>query len=73
MQQVYEFLVNKLRFNREDVRLWKISVKDEVCASLCLHLCSPVSACVNVYICKCVCLQVCMTYNGVRYPFFASK
>ncbi|XP_076452524.1 ubiquitin carboxyl-terminal hydrolase 32-like isoform X2 [Babylonia areolata] len=29
MQQVYEFLCNKLRFNREDVRLWKISMKDE--------------------------------------------
>ncbi|KAK7088275.1 hypothetical protein V1264_022210 [Littorina saxatilis] len=29
MQQVYEFLTNKLRFCRDDMRLWKISVKDE--------------------------------------------
>lgn len=29
MQQVYEFLCNKLRFNREDIRLWKISMKDD--------------------------------------------
>ena len=30
MQQVYDFLCNKLRFTREDMRLWKISSKDEV-------------------------------------------
>ncbi|KAL8573322.1 hypothetical protein ACOMHN_032784 [Nucella lapillus] len=29
MQQVYEFLCNKLRFNREDIRMWKISTKDD--------------------------------------------
>ena len=30
MQQVYDFLCNKLRFTREDMRLWKVSSKDEV-------------------------------------------
>lgn len=30
IQQVYEFLCNKLRFTREDMRLWKINPKDEV-------------------------------------------
>ncbi|XP_060562624.1 ubiquitin carboxyl-terminal hydrolase 32-like [Ruditapes philippinarum] len=29
MQQVYDFLCTKLRFTREDLRLWKISSKDE--------------------------------------------
>lgn len=29
MQQVYDFLCNKLRISREDIRLWKISFKDE--------------------------------------------
>ncbi|ESO97937.1 hypothetical protein LOTGIDRAFT_153048 [Lottia gigantea] len=27
--QIYDFLCTKLRFNREDIRLWKISSKDE--------------------------------------------
>lgn len=30
LQQVYDFLCSKLRFCREDIRLWKISSKDEV-------------------------------------------
>ncbi|KAL3857432.1 hypothetical protein ACJMK2_012103, partial [Sinanodonta woodiana] len=29
LQQVYDFLCTKLRFSREDIRLWKISSKDE--------------------------------------------
>ncbi|XP_052801941.1 ubiquitin carboxyl-terminal hydrolase 32-like [Mya arenaria] len=29
IQQVYDFLCNKLRFTREDMRLWKINLKDE--------------------------------------------
>ncbi|XP_071094049.1 ubiquitin carboxyl-terminal hydrolase 32-like isoform X1 [Haliotis cracherodii] len=29
MQQIYEFLCNKLRFCREDIRLWKVSPKDD--------------------------------------------
>ncbi|GFR71292.1 ubiquitin carboxyl-terminal hydrolase 32 [Elysia marginata] len=30
MRQIYEFLGNKLRFYREDFRLWKINSKDDV-------------------------------------------
>jgi hypothetical protein len=30
MAQIYDFLCNKLRFSREDMRLWKISIKDDV-------------------------------------------
>lgn len=33
LQQVYDFLCSKLRFCREDIRLWKISLKDEVSGS----------------------------------------
>lgn len=30
MAQIYEFLCNKLRFYKEDFRLWKINPKDDV-------------------------------------------
>lgn len=30
IQQIYEFLCTKVRFIREDIRLWKIGNKDDV-------------------------------------------
>ena len=47
MQQVYDFLCNKLRFTREDMRLWKISSKDEV--NSCFQS--------NLILCHCIILS----------------
>ena len=34
IQQIYEFLCTKLRFSREDTRLWKIGSKEDVSTNL---------------------------------------